>query len=1505
MTLDSRHDRLLNAVEDLERLSLQWGDVDGSLSLDEVVDLAESAFQGEAEAAVEALIEACLLFPFPGPGGDERVRSRFAEMLRLIARLRQIFPGEDWRGAPPLVADFRVDLRERRYPLRDLNRDTALANLESLSLLQRQVWAALAPDCLAGFQVRATERLVVAPDHDTAVIVTAGTGSGKTLAFYLPTFLRLAHLIARDAFWVKAVAIYPRNELLKDQLTEAYGNVGKCDTVLRTARGRGLRIGTFYGDTPRTAAAESLPDTWARRSGGHVCPFLRCTCGGEMIWRDMDLAAARERLACAKCGAESDEERLALTRDAARRRPPDILFTTTEMMNRSLSDGGRRALFGLRRRPEERVRFVLLDEAHTYAGTSGAQAALTLRRWRALAGGPVSWVGLSATLEEAPGFFSDLTGVDLHRVAEVTPLETEMVEEGREYQLALRGDPASRASLLSSSIQAAMLIGRILDPVGGRSEGRFGRRLFAFTDDLDVTHRLFHDLRDAEGYDLFGRPRGDPLAALRAQTPLGPPESEAERRRRDADGQRWRLPEEVGRPLNTRLQISKTTARDPGVEGGADVIVATSALEVGFNDPSVGAVLQHKAPRSFASFVQRRGRAGRDRRMRPLTVTVLSDYGRDRSLFQSFEHLFDPTLAPQHLPVGNQYLLRMQATFAFLDWIADQPSPPNVRPGSVWNTASRPLDPKYVDPAWARHVMAVVGRVVKGEPEALASLQAHLRVSLGVDDAIVLRLLWEPPRSLLLEVAPTLARRLMRDWRLAWPEAARTHDTWIADHPLPEFAPRTLFADLNLPEVEIVLPPAGFKAETRESLPIQQMLAQFAPGRVSRRFGDAYGGLAHWIALPTGVTEVDLPVSRFAEHAEYVGRLQGMLQRGAVVLPVWRPWRVRLEKASPNEVESTSNAAMVWASGFQPNGEAVDIAAPAKTAWRGLIPEVRLYLQAFRSSVSVRRFAVGARAELIRPRGVEQRVDVRFVDDEGLPAALGYEFETDGLALTLALPRIKDLQHKRFEPHIDRGLRAAYLRLLVNEDPELPRESNAFQRAWLRHVHLLAVCKRALERNESVAEATERLAAQGTVHAYEEILDALLGVQDVHDASDEHDEPEVSDMDTAGASAPDRNRLQRLRTSLWERFLEPLVRERLHHALAEACAGVGEGWAAFILRTAEATMAEALSAAALDSAPRHAASDALIVDVGQAPDAPGQVVLWLTETTVGGAGLLQALAETFAREPRTLFRALEAALEPSDLECASSALARTFLLAGDDAEVAAAVDGVRGQLGHQARALARRALFDLLESKGVQTGRAFAVSLNARMLGPGFRREHDDVVRALLRFWEHAESQLGIELEARELAVLAVWEPTVQRTASAAGLFSDRDPTGDRAGAIAALLWPRTNLLRREVLSSYNPFRAWSGSDPAMVRALLLEEDAVAVSLEEDDWCEAASSQLAEYGTVRLEAPLTRTGLLRTALVRLPATPVTVGHLKLYPALERVSRDEARLTAAFVLREQV
>jgi hypothetical protein len=137
--------------------------------------------------------------------------------------------------------------------------------------------------------------------------------------------------------------------------------------------------------------------------------------------------------------------------------------------------------------------------------------------------------------------------------------------------------------LLSTSIQAAMLIARTLDPnENGYSSGVFGRRLFVFTDDLDVTNRLFDDLRDAESYDLFGRPdpTRQPLAALRAGGPDGAV--------RDRDGQRWRMCEQVGHDLRIPLVVGRTTSQDSGVNAKANVIVATAALEVGFNDPHVG-----------------------------------------------------------------------------------------------------------------------------------------------------------------------------------------------------------------------------------------------------------------------------------------------------------------------------------------------------------------------------------------------------------------------------------------------------------------------------------------------------------------------------------------------------------------------------------------------------------------------------------------------------------------------------------------------------------------------------------------------------------------------------------------------------------------------------------------------------------------------------------------------------------------------------------------------------
>ena len=104
----------------------------------------------------------------------------------------------------------------------------------------------------------------------------------------------------------------------------------------------------------------------------------------------------------------------------------------------------------------------------------------------------------------------------------------------------------------------------------------------------------------------------------------------------------------------------------------------------------VGAVVQHKAPHQLANFVQRKGRAGRSPEMRPWTVTILSDFGRDRLIYQSYDRLFDPVLRSFTLPVNNRYVLRMQAGFAMLDWLAANNDVDGLK-GSWWTALSGPF----------------------------------------------------------------------------------------------------------------------------------------------------------------------------------------------------------------------------------------------------------------------------------------------------------------------------------------------------------------------------------------------------------------------------------------------------------------------------------------------------------------------------------------------------------------------------------------------------------------------------------------------------------------------------------------------------------------------------------------------------------------------------------------------------------------------------------------------
>lgn len=194
----------------------------------------------------------------------------------------------------------------------------------------------------------------VTAGHNTAV--TTGTGSGKSFTFHIPIVsdaLIQAKTHTGEFRAPVAVIIYPMNALANSQYED----------LAKRLAGTGLKICNYTGDLKTTEEA-ALKD-----------------------FKDLT-------------GRETPYDSEVIDRGTLHQHGCDILMTNFKMLEYALvrrKDGHLFQVLG----DGGRLRFLVLDEMHTYSGRQGADMALLVRRFKERTGtaGTLRCIGTSATVD--------------------------------------------------------------------------------------------------------------------------------------------------------------------------------------------------------------------------------------------------------------------------------------------------------------------------------------------------------------------------------------------------------------------------------------------------------------------------------------------------------------------------------------------------------------------------------------------------------------------------------------------------------------------------------------------------------------------------------------------------------------------------------------------------------------------------------------------------------------------------------------------------------------------------------------------------------------------------------------------------------------------------------------------------------------------------------------------------------------------------------------------------
>ncbi len=265
------------------------------------------------------------------------------------------------------------------------------------------------------------------------------------------------------------------------------------------------------------------------------------------------------------------------------------------------------------------LRFIVVDEVHTYTGVFGSNAAFLFRRWRHLmhlAGNPGSqWLASSATLRDARQHLQKLFGLDF-----------QVVDEGQD------GSPQHLLEIL------------MVEPPEGDRFTALGRLFHALV--TQTPHRFLAFAESRKQVEFLGAL----VRRFESREPGENPSTEGERDRvREVLEKAKILPYQAGLEYEDREAI-----QDRLSEGDLRGVISTSALELGMDIGHLDVAVLIGVPPTMTSFQQRIGRVGRQGPGYVLVVNTGDP--QDSVLFQDPQKALRRPLAESTLYLENPYL---------------------------------------------------------------------------------------------------------------------------------------------------------------------------------------------------------------------------------------------------------------------------------------------------------------------------------------------------------------------------------------------------------------------------------------------------------------------------------------------------------------------------------------------------------------------------------------------------------------------------------------------------------------------------------------------------------------------------------------------------------------------------------------------------------------------------------------------------------------------------------